>query len=216
MASVYLYAISHDLGFAPNPFGGVCTLACCKPNIRERAKYGDWLVGLTGTRLPPAMRCVFAMVVTGDMTFDEYWAHPDFGTRRPKRNGTAKKLVGDNIYHRQSADRPWVQEDSVHSLDDGSQCPLNTAHDTRVNRILLSDRFVYFGAVAPALPSDVRVALDYQRNVRDYRRFDIEDAKPLLSWLEPQLAAKPNAVLADPINFDARSQRYSATLKRMA
>ncbi len=216
MVSVYVYAISHDLGFAPNPFGGLCTLACCKPNIRARAKGGDWVVGLTGTRLPPEMRCIFAMVVSGDLTFDEYWDRAAYATRRPKRNGTAKKLVGDNIYHRQDANHAWVQEDSVHSLADGSQCPLNTAHDTRVNRILLSNRFIYFGADAPALPDNVRDALSYERNARDYRRFEAGDAKLLLSWLEPQLAAHPNAVLADPINFEARSQRYSATLKRMA
>lgn len=215
MASVYLYAISHDLGFAPNPFGHLCSLACCKPNIRQRAKCGDWVVGLTGTRLPPAMRCVFAMVVTADMTFDAYWEHPDFRTRRPKRNGTAKKLVGDNIYHRSKVGEPWVQEDSVHSLKDGSQCALNTAHDTRVNRILLSDRYIYFGAMAPDLPTNVREAMSYHKNARDYRRFDIAEATTLLAWLEPKMATQPNAVLADPINFDVSSKRYSATLQRM-
>lgn len=216
MASVYLYAISHDLGFAPNPFGGLCTLACCKPSIRQGARHGDWIVGLTGTRLPPAMRCVYAMVVTGDMTFDAYWDYADYGTRRPKRNGTAKKLVGDNIYHRQNTDKPWVQEDSVHSLEDGAQCPLNTAHDTRVNRILLSERFIYFGSLAPDLPQNVRDALDYHKNARDYRRFDVGEAATLLAWLEPLMAAQPNAVLADPINFDVSSKRYSARLQRMA
>lgn len=216
MTGVYLYAISHDLGFAPNPFGGVCTLACCKPNIRQRAKHGDWIVGLTGTKLAPAMRCVFAMVVTGDMTFDAYWDHPEFGSRRPKRNGTDKKLVGDNIYHRKTTDEPWVQENSVHSLADGSQCPLNTAHDTRVNRVLLSTRFIYFGLVAPSLPGEVREALNYKKNARDYRRFDADKAAPILAWLEPQVEAHSSAVLADPINFDVSFKRYSATLQRVA
>lgn len=215
MANVYLYAISHDLGFAPNPFGGLCTLACCKPNIRDRASRDDWIVGFTGTRLPPALRCVFAMVVTGETTFDDYWSHPEFRTRRPKRNGTAKKLVGDNIYHRQDTEASWEQEDSVHSLEDGTQCPQNTAHDTRVNRILLSDRYIYFGAQAPNLPQHVRNALDYQKNARDYRRFDITDAGALLAWLKPAMDANQNAVLADPINFDEASKRYSATLQRM-
>ena len=216
MASVYLYAISHDLGFAPNPFGGVCTLACCKPNIRDRANHGDWIIGLTGTKLAPAMRCVFAMVVTGDVTFEAYWDHPEFGSRRPKRNGSDKKLVGDNIYHRNAAQEAWIQEDSVHSLPDGTQCPLNTAHDTRVNRVLLSRRFIYFGAVAPSLPNKVRDAMDYKRNPRDYCRFDIADAESVLAWLEPQMEAHSNAVLADPINFDDSFKRYSATLQRVA
>ncbi|MBU0555687.1 MAG: hypothetical protein KKD64_11405 [Alphaproteobacteria bacterium] len=215
MASVYVYAISHDLGFAPNPFGGFCTLACCKPNIRARAKHGDWIVGLTGTKLRPAMRCIYAMVVTGDMTFDEYWNNPEFAARRPKRNGTAKKLVGDNIYHRTDINADWVQENSVHSLEDGSQCPINTKHDTRINRILVSNRFIYFGASAQSLPDQIRAELTYERNVRDYRRYATDETPRLIGWLIPQMAAHPNAVLGDPINFDASGRRYSAKLKRM-
>ena len=215
MADVFVYAISYDLGFAPNPFGGLCSLACCKPNIRQRASCGDWIIGLTGTKLKPEKRCVFGMVVTGDMTFDEYWAHPDLVTRRPKQNGSRKKQVGDNIYHRVTADVPWVQEDSVHSLQDGTQCPLNTQHDTRVDRVLLSERFIYFGASAPPVPPAVLSALGYSKNARDYRRFDADEARPLFDWLEPLLSAQPNTVIADPINFDSSSKRFSASLKRM-
>ena len=215
MADVYVYAVSYDLGFAPNPFGGLCSLACCKPNIRQRAELGDWVIGLTATKLKPAMRCVFGMVVTDDMTFDEYWAHPNFTTRRPKRNGTAKKLVGDNIYHRPSADAPWIQEDSVHSLQDGSQCSLNTAHDTRINRVLVSDHFIYFGASAPQVPTAILDKLGYTKNARDYRRFEGDEGGPLIEWLEPQLAACPNAVLNDPINFDSSPMRFSSSLQRM-
>ena len=216
VANVYVYAISHDLGFAPNPFGGVCTLACCKPNIRARAKHGDWIVGLSSTKLQPAMRCIYAMVVTGDMTFDEYWDHPEYGTRRPKRNGTTKKLVGDNIYHRADQNAGWIQEDSVHSLKDGSQCPLNTKHDTRINRVLISNRFIYFGASSQPLPDHVRAELTYERNVRDYRRYSIDDTTGLLAWLQPQMSARLNAVLDDPINFNVSDKRFSAKLKRMA
>ncbi len=31
----YEYVMTSDIGFAPNPFYGVCTLACCKPKIRK-------------------------------------------------------------------------------------------------------------------------------------------------------------------------------------
>lgn len=215
MATVYVYAVSYDLGFAPNPFGGLCTLACCKPKIREKARMGDWIVGLTGVKTAPALRCVFAMVVTSDTTFDEYWKDPDYRSRRPIRNGTPKKHVGDNIYHRAAPNEPWIQEDSVHSRTDGTQCPLNTAHDTRINRVLLSDRFVYFGAAAPAVPRQVLDTLGYARNARDYRRFDFEMAGPLLNWLKPQMAAHPNHVVAPPIDFASSAKRFSSTKQRM-
>ena len=215
MASVYLYAVSYDLGFAPNPFGGLCTLACCKPNIRAKAQAGDWVIGMTGVKTKPALRCLFAMVVSGATTFDDYWTAPEYRSRRPVRNGTPKKLVGDNIYHRDSRASPWLQENSVHSQLDGTQCPLNTAHDTRINRVLLSDLFVYFGASAPAMPYAIRDAIGYSKNPRDYRRFDAAKVKPLLDWLEPQVVAQRNKVLAPPINFASSSKRYSPTLQRM-
>lgn len=215
MVSAYIYAVSYDLGFAPNPFGGLCSLACCKPQIRARARAGDWIVGMTGTKIPPALRCVFGMVVTADTTFDDYWTNPDFASRRARRNGSPKKQVGDNIYHRLAPDMPWIQEDSVHSRVDGSQCDLNTSHDTRVDRVLLSSRFVYFGSAAPPLPAGVRNALGYDRNPRDYRRYDAEDARALIDWLEPQLESSRNQVVADPIDFASGSKRYSARHQKM-
>jgi hypothetical protein len=39
--SIFVYVVKHDGGFAPNPFHGFCTLACCKPKIRKGAKEGD-------------------------------------------------------------------------------------------------------------------------------------------------------------------------------
>ena len=215
MTNVYVYAVSYDLGFAPNPFGGLCSLACCKPKIREKAVVGEWIIGLTGVKIKPAMRCIFAMIVTSSISFDEYWAHPSFTTRRPVRNGTSKKQVGDNIYHRDEATSPWVQEDSVHSQVDGTQCPLNTAHDTRINRVLLSDKFVYFGAAAPIMPQTIRDALAYSRNPRDYRKFNAAEGRPLIDWLAPEITAHPNQVVADPCDFASSATRFSPTLQRM-
>lgn len=43
--SFYSYKITRDYGFAPNPFGKYCSLACCKPHVRRKAIVGDWIVG---------------------------------------------------------------------------------------------------------------------------------------------------------------------------
>ncbi|MFH1865797.1 MAG: hypothetical protein ABIK85_07930, partial [Candidatus Eisenbacteria bacterium] len=37
---LFSYIVARDYGFAPNPFCGVCTLATCKPKIRESASVG--------------------------------------------------------------------------------------------------------------------------------------------------------------------------------
>jgi Nucleotide modification associated domain 2 len=41
--SVFSYVVTHDKGFAPNPYFGFLTLATCKPQIRKSARVGDWL-----------------------------------------------------------------------------------------------------------------------------------------------------------------------------
>jgi len=67
--SVFSYIVTHDSGFAPNPFWGFCTLACCKPMIRKTAVRGDWIVELSPKKL--GNRLVFVMEVTEDpLTFE--------------------------------------------------------------------------------------------------------------------------------------------------
>lgn len=43
MGQIYSYVLRYDDGVAPNPYGGVCTLAICKPVIRKKPK---WVIGL--------------------------------------------------------------------------------------------------------------------------------------------------------------------------
>jgi len=78
---LYSYVVMHDTGFAPNPFFGYCTLACCKPEIRRSAQKGDWVVGLT----PKAKgnRIVYFMRVDDVMeSFADYWADRRFGVKK--------------------------------------------------------------------------------------------------------------------------------------
>jgi hypothetical protein len=48
---LFAYKMTHDTGFAPNPFHGACTLATCKPQIRLHKRVGDWIAGFTSKRL---------------------------------------------------------------------------------------------------------------------------------------------------------------------
>ena len=45
---LYIYVVDRDFGFAPNPFHGYCTLATCKPKIRNGASIGNWIMGIGG------------------------------------------------------------------------------------------------------------------------------------------------------------------------
>ncbi len=152
---LYSYIVARDFGFAPNPFYGWCTLATCKPKIRGSAEIGDWIVG-TGakTKYDLAGRLIYAMQVGEVMDFDSYWDDPRFQCKRPLLNGSLKQLYGDNVYHRNRG--RWKQVDSHHSLDDGRPNARNIARDTSVNRLLVGQRFVYFGAAPPWIPKTLR------------------------------------------------------------
>ena len=47
------YILNHDYGLAPNPFGGVMTLAVCKGDIRKNKNLavGDWQIGTARQRM---------------------------------------------------------------------------------------------------------------------------------------------------------------------
>lgn len=80
MPRLFSYVVDHDYGFAPNPFGGFCTLAKCKygtrrRNIVELAGEGDWVAGTGGADLKKSAghgRLVYAMRVDEVVSLDEY------------------------------------------------------------------------------------------------------------------------------------------------
>lgn len=208
-SSVYMYVVDRDFGFAPNPFHGVCTLACCKYGIRSTAKVGDWVFGMGGGRLKATGRCVFGMRITKTMTFDEYWADPDFLVKQPLRNGSRAMMVGDNIYSRPNAEAPWHQANSHHSYPDGSPNPSNIETDTRANKVLLSEHFIYFGSAAEEVPEGVLTEVGYT-NARGYRRYKLSDADAMIKWFCGVSFGRLNTVVADPFDFRESSARYSA------
>jgi len=208
MARVYIYVVARDFGFAPNPFHGICTLATCKAGLRSTAQVGDWIIGMGGDRLKATGRCVFAMEVTETTTYDEYWENPTYRAKRPSRNGSRKTAVGDNIYHRTSETGPWLQEDSHHSQPDGSQDDYNTRTDTKTNKVLLSQHFLYFGRAAVEVPAELLDAAGYA-NGRGHRVFKKGECVPLVAWLSREFRDDFNMIIGDPFDFDHSSARYS-------
>jgi hypothetical protein len=208
MPSVFVYVIDRDFGFAPNPFHGYCTLATCKPRIRKTAQIGDWVIGMGGSRLNATGHCLFAMQITAAISFDEYWTNPIYNEKKPVRNGSRKMMVGDNIYHRDTSTLKWRQSDSHHSHPDGSVNRYNLDRDTRVDRLLISNHFFYFGKAAPRVPQSILDQIAY-KNPRDYRRFDDQVAWPLLDWLQCNFFKSINELISDPFDFAESGRRYS-------
>ena len=148
---VYSYIVAFDYGFSPNPFHGVCTLACCKPAIRRTARVGDLVVGLSRH----GERVVYAMKVGRVLDFDEYWNAARYGCKRPRRNSTDPVVRrGDNIY------QPWGigefrQLASDHSNSDGTEDLVRKRKDLSGVHVLSAERFGYFVGAGRPLPPDL-------------------------------------------------------------
>lgn len=187
---LYTYIVRHDIGFAPNPFFGVCTLATCKPGIRDKARIGDWVAGVGSKTKGQQGQLVFALPVEEALSFDEYWNDPRFQQKKPNRVGSLKQRYGDNIYHRSTDDGSWVQEDGRHSLEDGSQNALHIQRDTSAPRVLLSAAFVYYGRNAVDIPGEFRNwnGHDICPSGPGYRcNFPSDMREAFLRWLAGQL-----------------------------
>jgi len=185
--SLFSYVVRYDSGFAPNPFFGLCTLATCKPGIRKSAEIGDWIVG-TASGGKPVRRgghIVYAMRVTEIVSTSDYWHDPRFAEKKPNLGRSWVSASGDNIYE-PCGPGQWHQLNSYHSNEDGTQRLDHTSRDTGVERILVSDDFVYFGAEGPKLP-DVFLddgEMDLLRAKRNYQRVREEETiAAFIGWL---------------------------------
>jgi len=90
---VFTYKLTHDTGFAPNPFGGICTLATCKPCMRKNRREGDWIAGFTSKQLynnlqrncPDVPRLVYLMLIEDKVKFEKYWNNRKYDYKKTKK-----------------------------------------------------------------------------------------------------------------------------------
>ena len=91
----------------------------------------------------------------------------------------------------------------------------NLNRDTKVDCVLLSNRFLYFGKAAPRVPEEILDKIGY-KNPRSYRRFDYQRARPLLNWLHLNFNRSFNQLVADPFDFAQSGRRYSGQGSKLA
>lgn len=179
--TLYSYVIEHDLGFAPNPFHGVCSLACCKPQIRKAAKEGDYILGTGAARPKLTAHLTFWMRIDKILTFDQYWADPQFRRKKAVMAGTTFLRYGDNIYHRDESGA-YQQEDSFHSLEDGSVSLGDLQRDTgTTDRVLLGREFAFWGRSGIKLPTSL--AFLVKKGPSHKCEFSEKQIQNFLDWL---------------------------------
>jgi hypothetical protein len=172
--TLYSYIVRWDGGFAPNPFFGYCTLACCKPGIRRKAKKEDWIVGLTPRAKGEGNKIVYFMEVEEVLTFDVYWKR--FKQKRPKLDDGFARRNGDNIYEPQPGGG-YRQRPSAHSKPQFGthEDPERKEDDLKGENVLVSTNFVYFGSEAVDLPPELEF-LVVARNYRSHFSGDEQEA----------------------------------------
>lgn len=143
---LFSYVITHDTGFAPNPFGKYCTLATCKPQIRRHAFPGDWVLGVGSPKNVGNGKLVYAMLVSEVLPIEEYDADPRFEYKKPDPEGKAIRRCGDNIYYKDTTGH-WRQRRSLHT-------PEQMEHDLGGLNVLVARRFYYCGENAVPVPPE--------------------------------------------------------------
>ena len=207
----YFYIMTSDYGFAPNPFYGFCTLACCKPHIRKHAKREDWVIGLGSKPLKCRGNVIFAMEVTEILTFTEYYKDKRFLSKQPKlhikgvlRDLELKAKCGDNVYYKNSQGK-WIPNGGLHqqSQDKKKRCQ-HLKRDTKVDRVLISDHFFYFGnkslTRSNKLFNDIK---EKMKNIRNFRYKDMkQEGQELVNLLkEYEKKNGKNNLYGEPINW---------------
>lgn len=200
MPRLYSYVVARDYGFAPNPFFGFCTLATCKPEIRRTAAVGDWIIGTGSKRYRRDSHIVYAMCLRETMSFSDYWHDARFRDKRPNMHASLRRAFGDNIYFRDSATGEWRQVDSHHSYSDGTQNVKNIHNDTRVDRVLVSDDFIYWGGSGPRIPPSL--GREICKGGQGHKcKFSDNTIHLCIGWLR---ASGETGYRADPLNWTER------------
>lgn len=203
----YSYLIEHDFGLAPNPFGGYCTLAVCKPQIRnhKRLQKGDWIIGTGSKALEDRFkriyrrRLIYAMEVAEIIPMEEYWDDIRFQCKKPIINGSLPLVYGDNFYHKDELDN-WFQEDSAHSNYDGSPNLEHLKTDISGKHILISNKFYYFGQACPSLPKEL---YGICHKGIGHKILTEENGVEFVSWLTSNYK---NGIYGDPIDWQIYDQ----------
>jgi hypothetical protein len=182
------YIVTEDTGFAPNPFGRYCTLACCKPTIRRCAKKNDIVIGIASVDLPKPGHLIYAMRVKCVLPYEEYWIDPRFANRKPTPK-TAISRRGDNIWYK--VGRKWrVVPGAFHdaSLRRG---------DISGKNALIATEFFYFGRAAIRVPKGFQSILATTQGHKNTT--DSTIINDFWNWVRSS-AFKPGRI-AEPCDF---------------
>jgi len=182
------YVVTHDYGFAPNPFGGILTLATCKPKIRRFAEPNNWIIGTGSTNGIGADRLIYAGFISTVVTIEQYSTDEAYKIKIPAKDGDVWQRRGDNIYYKSQSGQ-WLQRDnSFHGESE-------LEHDLSGKNVIVCKRFWYFGSSAPSIPVQFRSVIKTGPNHKD--NINNECVPEFLIWVQSHsegIHAKPSSI----------------------
>lgn len=140
--------MTHDNGFAPNPYHGILTLACCKPMVRRMAEIGDYLLGI-GSKLMDYKepRLIYFARITEKLSRKEYW------NKYKIKRYRGVNMCGDNIYEYDEEIKDFKDPPvGAHHTGEEKDHDLGEAPNRIKHWVLVSEEFYYFGKNAPTIP----------------------------------------------------------------
>ena len=191
MPRLFSYKLTHDTGFAPNPFWGLLTLATCKPRIRLSKGTGDWIAGFTSKSLcgdPVGKeRLVYLMEVTDKLSFRDYFNSPLYKKKIPdmtKSEGIF--LAGDNIYRPlKKAVTPFNTFEQLENPNHGED---NKQRDLSGKFVLSSSNFFYFGREALEIPPNIRPNIPKGQSANGNQTHDENAAMRFIEYIASRYA----------------------------
>ena len=121
MTKYLFYRMTHDSGFAPNPFWGYLTLSACTPNHR-RAKLnrGDWIIGVEAQSLAEYRKrvglnsdveqsLIYVAKIDEILDLNEYFKDKRFENKKFKKSSDYRERRGDNIYYVEDGKWKWLR-----------------------------------------------------------------------------------------------------------
>lgn len=169
MSRIFRYVLVHDSGMAPHPWEGMISLATCKPQVRQNAKVGEWVMG--NRSAPHNHRVTWAGRVAVVMPVGEY------AVQFAARFDALYPCGADGKPKRAAGKLPWYHPEQPEQ-----------DKDTRGNVLLFDPRHSwYFGVDARSLPSELEHLA--HKGIGHSNRTDPSDITKLLAWLESESAS---------------------------
>lgn len=195
---IYSYVLKHDSGFAPNPFGEYCTLACCKPKVRKAAMIGDWVVGTGSVNNIGQDQLIYAMKISEKLTFAQYCKDKRFLCKIPSKGQREER--GDNIYYTNDKE-DIIQRKSYHIEKDMER-------DLSVDSILVSSYYYYFGKNGVVIPDNFKVII---KNGPGHKcNFDQDFIISFVTWLQNRF---PVGLQGEPFDYKERLSDIALSCK---